>query len=167
MKYHLLTLIFLLLNVAPSEKKTTTIYLITQAEQDEGKMDPLLSPAGVVRTRAWGKYFKDKNITTFYTTNMGRSRETATYIADYIVPKEKRAAFLIRRYEPWNFNLEHLVQSHKGESILVIGHTNSIPTHVNALIGTKEYSEIPKWEFDYLYIIKIKKDQVSHKMVEM
>lgn len=167
MKCLLILLTCLVLNTNPQKEKTTTIYLIRQAEIDEGQIDPLLSPAGVVRTRAWAKFFRDKNISTYYTTNISRTRETAAYIADYSMSKEKRKTFPIVRYELWDLSLKLLAENHKGENLLVIGHKKTIPAFINALIGEVIYTDIPEVEFDYLYTIKIKGDKVSHSRIEM
>lgn len=172
MKKILLILTCLIANIALAQESTTTIYLLRHAEKaNDGTADPGLSEAGKERAKRLGEYFRDKDVSNYYSTNYKRASETASTIVANA--KFHQSADLntinigFKKYDPMTFSLNDVAQKHKGESIVIVGHSNTIPTLVNNLIGERKYPDMQESEFGNLYIIKITGDKITHELVKM
>lgn len=153
-----------------AQEKTTTIYLIRHAEKADGSDDPELSEAGKERTKKWGAYFEKKNITLYYTSLYKRSKLTATFTAAYfsqIPPPGTSKEMRFIAYDPANFSLKQAAQDNEGQNIVVVGHSNTIPAQINALLGKNIYPDIKEDEYGNLYIIKITGDKITHELVKI
>ncbi len=49
--------------------------------------------------------------------------------------------------------------------MLIVGHSNRIPTFINKLLGEEKYPEILEPEFGNLYIIKEIGDEISTELI--
>jgi len=170
MKPILLIFACLVLNVTVAQEKTTTIYLIRHAEKADASADPSLSTAGIERAQKWGKYFDDKNISTYYVSRYKRTKMTALEITSTFSKMPEPGTernFNLRTYDPATLSLKDVANDNKGQNVLIVGHSNTIPTQINALIGEKKYAEIPESDFGNLYIIKVTGDKITHELVKM
>ena len=71
----------------------TTYYLIRHAEKDRTdptNNNPELSDKGFERTKFWGEYFEDKDLTKFYTTDYMRTFQTLIPI---VYPYKEKVIF--------------------------------------------------------------------------
>lgn len=134
----------------------TIIYLVRHAEKDTGK-NPILTEKGMQRSGVLMRIMKEKKISHIYVTQYRRTQltgdslykmmhiDTVHYLADTtgndLVSK-------INEKKDW------------GRSILIIGHSNTIPALIRKL-GVKNFivKEIPETEFDNLFMITYKKHQ--------
>lgn len=64
-------------------------------------------------------------------------------------------------------DLKKLLAENKGKTILVVGHSNTIPKHINQLLDKEKYHEIDESEFGNLYVIKEKDGVVSHTLTKI
>ena len=161
----------LIINVALAQE-TTTIYLIRHAEKaSDGTTDPGLSDAGMDRTKKWGDYFQDKNISTYYMTKYKRAVETATYTNGQVMSLLSKPGttynIMMKNYDPMSLSLKDVAKENKGKNIVIVGHSNTIPAQINALIGEKKYADMQENEYGNLYIIKITDDKITHELVKM
>lgn len=162
----------LIMNVALAQEETTTIYLIRHAEKaNDGTTDPGLSDAGMDRAKAWGNYFSDKKITSYYMTQYKRTIETATYAHGVVMSLLSKPGTTynttLRNYDPMAFSLKQVVEENKGKNVVIVGHSNTIPAQINALIGENKYADMQESEYGNLYIIKITGDKISHELIKM
>ena len=132
-----------------AQEKPTVIYFIRHAEKADLSKDPDLSEAGAARAQSWAGWFKDKGIVAVYSTGYKRTMETARPIAE-----QERLDILT--YDPRNPD--------KGLSIVIVGHSNTIPNYVNQLIGEKKYTDINESEYGSLYTVTIYSDKVTHAL---
>lgn len=166
MKTISLILTCLFMATAWSQEQTTTIYLIRHAEKAEGAAtaDPGLSDAGKKRAEKWASYFNDKNIDAIYTTPYNRTKET-------IAPVARGAAngksVSVSVYEPRELSLNILNDKHKGKTLLVVGHSNTIPAYINQLTGESRYTDMQESDYSNLYIITINGDKITHELVKI
>lgn len=58
-------------------------------------------------------------------------------------------------YDPLKVDYELLQTENKGKNVLIVGHSNTTPQFVNALIKQQKYPEMDDTEFSHLYIITI------------
>jgi 2,3-bisphosphoglycerate-dependent phosphoglycerate mutase len=131
------------------EEIVTTYYFIRHAEKDRSTTnDPELTEEGKTRAANWAKYFKDIEINAVYSTAFKRTQQTATPTAiDKSVP--------IQIYDAGNLYDTSFKEATKGMTVLVVGHSNTTPAFVNAIIGEKRYSDISDTENGMLYKVVV------------
>lgn len=156
MKY-LYTIVIVMLMTTLQAQETTMLYLIRHAEKADASKDTELSEAGKERAEKWKAYFSDKAIAAIYTTPYKRTNATAAPLAEML-------KLNIILYNPSQLDLKAIAESHKGKSVLIVGHSNTLPNHVNKLLNTEKYSEIDESEFGTLYTIIISEKNISDKI---
>lgn len=70
-------------------------------------------------------------------------------------------------YNPSQLDLKVLADKHKGESIVIAGHSNTIPNYVNKLIGRQLYPDLEEGEFSCVYIVTIQGDSITHRIEKL
>lgn len=140
-----------------AQSETTTLYLIRHAEKADSSSNPELSEDGIKRSVRWTKLFEKTQIDNFYTTLTRRTQMTCSTIA---TSKQKDITF----YDAARFTLQEIVAKHPGKTILVVGHSNTIPQQINTFLGEEIYPQIDENEFGNLYTIKVNGDKIEHKM---
>jgi len=138
----------------PSNDSVTTFYLIRHAEKDRSdskNSDPILTDKGLERAENWAKALKDIDFDAIYSTNYKRTMQTATPLAD------------LKRLEILNYDANNLYNSEfkkatSGKTVLVVGHSNTTPQFVNAILGEKKYENINDSENGALFIVEVQAD---------
>jgi broad specificity phosphatase PhoE len=128
----------------------TIVFLVRHGEKLTGD-DPDLSPAGQQRAQNIAAALKKTSITRIYTTPVKRTRQTAQPLA---------AALGLEALTYDAKKPELLVAHIKGQpgTVLVVGHSNTLPALVT-LFGGKAGGEINEaTEFDRLYQLIIERD---------
>ncbi|WP_084625991.1 SixA phosphatase family protein [Flavobacterium soli] len=138
----------------------TTIYLIRHAEKADSSPNTELSAEGKKRANDWANYFQLQPIDFIYSTPYIRTQSTALPTA---ISQKKE----IIAYNPSELDLKKIIAENTGKTILIIGHSNTIPKHINQLLGEEKYPEIPENEFGNLYCIKEKKGVISHSLTKI
>lgn len=134
---------------------TTTIIFVRHAEQtSHDEADPPLSEVGKRRVAELTRQLVDADVVAgidaIWTTDLKRSIETAQPLAD-------RLDVLINLYpvDDTEAVLDAILKNHKGEIILVVGHSNTLPVLIANLGASKNVPPIARNEFDNIYIISI------------
>lgn len=138
----------------------TTIYLIRHAEKADSSSNTELSAEGKKRADEWAAYFKDVPIDLIYSTPYLRTQNTCSPTA---ISKQKE----IISYNPREMDLKKLIAENPGKTILITGHSNTIPKHINQLLSEEKYPEIPESQFGNLYAIKVKNGVISHTLTKI
>lgn len=146
--------------ISAQNSETTTLFLIRHAEKAEASSNPELSQAGIERAINWAKYFEKTPIDFFYTTLYKRTQQTCATVA---ATKQKDIIF----YKPENMDLKKLISENKGRTILIVGHSNTIPNYINKLLGEQKYADISESDFGNLYIIKVTDEKVSDELIKL
>lgn len=143
---------------AQTKNETMTLYFIRHAEkQKSDSSDPDLAPEGMERALRWEAVFRDVPLTAVYSTDYKRTRNTAGPVA-----VDHGLSVLIYRTD--TINWPRFIAEHPGESMLFVGHSNTIPGMVNNIIGTNKYAGIAHNNNGNLYIITII-DGVAHSIL--
>ena len=146
----------------PTESKITTFYFIRHAEKNisnPANNDPDLVMEGVLRAARWSSVFNRINFDVIYTTDYNRTRNTALPIAE----KKKLS---LTFYSPNDFDSINFIKNNSGKTVLIVGHSNTIPKMVNALIGKKQYQQIKETNYTNLYIINITESgEIIHQVL--
>lgn len=154
-----LSILFLILsfNLGFTQSETTTFYLIRHAEKKDTSKDPELSEEGKLRAKNWANYFDEIPIDYFYSTATIRATTTCSIIA---ASKKKD----IQLYNHKEFTINELLSKHQGKTILIVGHSNTIPVLINTFLGEEMYPMIAENEYSSLYILTIQGDSIKHQL---
>jgi 2,3-bisphosphoglycerate-dependent phosphoglycerate mutase len=132
-------------------RPVTTVILIRHAEKiiDPNNPDVDLSPAGQTRAQELVRMFGDAGINAIYATQYKRTQQTVKPLAGKLglpvsVNDSKKTPDLIKQ----------LLSDHRGQTILIAGHNNSVPEIITAL-GGPTYPTIPDTEYDNLFIVTV------------
>lgn len=163
MKYLLLSFMVLSFGkklIAQQETPVTKIYIVRHAEKETGK-DPVLTAAGNTRAGDLMRALKNESIQKIYVSRTQRSQmtgdsmriqlgiDTVHYTADTLCD-----------------NLISAIMEHRdfGKTILIIGHSNTVPRIVRKL-GVTDFpiADLPDNEFDNLFLVTYKNEKAKVK----
>ena len=143
------------------EDKTTTYYLIRHAEKDRSdktNRNPHLTEKGLKRADNWSNVLKDVKFDAIYSTDYNRTKETA-------LPTAKANNLEIKLYDPRKMASKEFLANTKGKNVLVVGHSNTTPMFVNALLSEKKYDMIADNNNGNLYIVTITNNSKSSSVL--
>ena len=146
-----------------SHNNCTNFYLIRHAEKvrsDKTDSNPDLNEKGLLRAHNWKNYFSNKNISKIYSTNYKRTLNTIKPLA-----LENGLEALI--YSASDIEYNDFIKSNIGETILIVGHSNTIPGFVNKLINNDYYSQIEDRNNSNLYIVSICESNITHRLIKV
>lgn len=141
-----------LLSAFISQAQTTTIVLVRHAEKETTTMsgDPVLSAAGTQRAQQLVQALSEFTINQLYSTNFIRTRAT-------LEPLAAKTNLAISLYDPRAQEaFAATLKEMKGKTIVVSGHSNTIPRLVNLLIDAPgKYPDLDDSVYDKIYIVRI------------
>jgi 2,3-bisphosphoglycerate-dependent phosphoglycerate mutase len=145
--------VFLLLVVQTGftqTEKITTFILVRHAEKaSDGTNDPELKPEGVKRAESFAALFAKTDVTAIYSTNYKRTRSTVTPIANSKgITLEPYSAMKVAE-------LQSLLTKHNGGTVVIAGHSNTIPEIANALIGEKKFEQFADDDYGNILVISV------------
>lgn len=131
---------------------TTTVILVRHAEKaDEPAADPGLTPAGATRAKQLIDAVGARQVSTVFTSMYARSVQTAEPLAMKV--KAQPEVFDPRDVAHVQLITE-AVNKHRGETILIVGHSNTVPELIAAL-GAPKPAAICEGEYDGFYVVTI------------
>lgn len=137
----------------------TTYYLIRHAEKDRSdskEKDAPLTEEGLNRAENWSSILQNIHFDAVYATDYKRTKETAQPTA--LKNQQEIISYKANAYFDKDFKA-----ATKGKTVLVVGHSNTIPDFVNAILGTHKYDEIDDGNNGNLYIVTL----VDGKAIDM
>ena len=120
----------------PTNEKSTSLILIRHAEKMiASSNDPQLSTKGWRRANELVHIFEAVDIDAIYASPYRRAVDTAR-------PLATAKQLEILQYDPNKLVsfAQEILKTHQGETVVIIGHSNTTPQLTNALAGTK-YSD--------------------------
>jgi len=135
------------LSSCKSNKSSNKIFLVRHAEKaDDGTKDPPLTGEGIRRAETLADLLKYENIKKVYSTDFKRTRETAK-------PMAHRSGVDVVIYDPRNIEFARKLRNDlETQSVLVVGHSNSTPSLVNAITGEK-YDELDESNYTTYFVV--------------
>lgn len=135
--------------IAGEPPAVTTVIIVRHAEKDLGvPEDPPLSAVGRERSNALERVLRDRAVSAVYTSDTRRARETAQPLAHR------------RGLEPIEYPgraietlVETLLRDQRGKTVVVVGHSNTVPELVHRLTDGRESVTLRDDEFDALFIV--------------
>ncbi|MES2862954.1 MAG: phosphoglycerate mutase family protein [Bacteroidota bacterium] len=138
-------------NNTPTEDATITkIILVRHAEKaDDGTKNPPLSSEGIVRAEKLNTLLADVKIDSLYATPYKRTEQTLGVVS-------KNRNIKITNYNPSDKLFSENLLKNKGKTMIVAGHSNTIPALVNTLIKSNKYEQLAETEFSKIWILTFK-----------
>lgn len=141
--------VFSMTSLYSQTDNSTTFFFIRHAEKiRNGDSDPNLTEKGKLRSGNWAEVFKNVDFDAIYSTNTQRTLNTAKPTADI-----KNLDIVV--YDSKMIDILEFAQTHKGKTILIVGHSNTTPVLVNKLLGEEKYSQIEDNNNGNLYVVTI------------
>jgi len=158
MKKMLLLLSGLVFSLSSGQEKdslTTKVIVIRHAEKvNDGTKNPSLSEAGHHRAKRLSDMLSEVRIDQAYTTSYKRTNQTLT-------PLCEAKNIEIKTYDARNTAfMEEVIKNSKGKTIIIAGHSNTIPNLINKLIKEEKYSEIDEDDYGKMWILTFKNNQL-------
>ncbi|HEY5804187.1 MAG TPA: phosphoglycerate mutase family protein [Lysobacter sp.] len=136
---------------ATAPPPVTTFILVRHAEKvPDGSKDPELTAAGLARADALAVRLADMPLAAVYSTAYRRTQQTAA-------PTARGHSLAVTTYDAKATAQElssRLQREHPGRSVLVVGHSNTIPGIAAALCSCA-VAEMSEAEYDRLTTVRI------------
>lgn len=149
MRILLLLLLVVQVEADAQDQKITTFILVRHAEKASDGKDPELSQAGAERAQRLAALLKNSKISALYSTKYKRTQNT-------ISPISKEKNLTINDYESMTIDaLQKIVNENVGGTVLVAGHSNTVPQMANTLLGKNEFQNFPDTEYGTILVISV------------
>ena len=160
MKKYIVFLLLFGFQIHFGQNKTTQYYFIRHAEKADSSKNPDLSEKGLERALEWKALFSAIQFDAVYSTDFKRTLQT---IHPIVVENDQ----LIKFYNPQILDIETFKKETKGKTILIVGHSNTIPKMVNQLIKENKYGDIAENQFGNLYIVTLLENQILSHLLHL
>jgi broad specificity phosphatase PhoE len=141
----------------------TIVYLVRHAEKDisnPSDEDPDLTAGGKARAEALRTLLNGQDIHALYATKYMRTVNT-------LKPLAEERKLEIRKYEGHDFNgiKQRLLQEHRGQTVVVAGHSNTLLPMIEAFGAKRPVSDISDKTYDFVF--KLTVDPENKTVVEV
>jgi broad specificity phosphatase PhoE len=147
------------LAIAPLHQPSadTVVLLVRHAEKVAPSGDVALSPAGEARARALVDVARDAKVSAIVTTQFQRTRLTAAPTAEALGITPVVVAASANTAEHVAAIVRMIREQHSGRTVLVVGHSNTVPAIATAL-GAAKLADLCDSVYDVLLIVAVASD---------
>ena len=150
----------LLLFASAVQAQQTTVILVRHAERadspEKPERDPGLSAVGVERANRLTEYLRNAGISAIYSTPFIRTRDTVQPLAKAlgltVIETGSPSGQPIAQFS--KELAERILRENKGKTVLVVGHSNTVPPLVTAL-GAPAVPPIGDNDYGDTYIVQV------------
>ena len=145
------------------ENVITTFILIRHAEKDltQSTSDPDLSADGKLRATQLTEVLKKTDIHSIYSTPYKRTQQTVEQLAT--AKSIKVMPYQANKME----EIDNMIKLHAGGTVLLSGHSNTVPQILNYLIGEEKYKVLDDGDYGNIIIVSITERGKNAKVVWM
>ena len=130
-------------------QEQSVLIFIRHAEKDSVGTDPGLSEKGVARAQHIAKLLQEQPLGAVFTTPFNRTRETGKIIAE-------SQGLTVTEYNPFKTDvISSWREEYKGKTVLIVGHSNTVPAYINLLLGEERYKKLSEDEYDLMFITTV------------
>ena len=140
-----------------AQEQLTTFILVRHAEKaDDGTKDPGLTDEGRIRATHLAEMLSKTSIQAIYSTSFKRTRNTVSPLAE-------AKGMEVLSYEPLKAHaLDKMLADHAGGTVVISGHSNTIPWTANYLIGKDQLKDFADDDYkNFLVVTVMKKGTVA------
>ena len=159
-----LLMLFILLSVPIRAQGTSeganftssTYILVRHAEKakDDPK-DPNLNEAGKSRALRLAALLQATEVAAIYSTPYHRTRNT-------VKPLAQSKGLKVEEYDPFSEEDFSRIQNvAKGKTVVIVGHSNTIPNMANLLLGKEQFAQMEEHEYNKLILITLIEEKAS------
>ena len=151
MFFAVLAAVIIFAYLATFSRPITTVIMVRHAEKniEPNNPDPDLSLAGQARAQELARMLSNAGVNAIYATEYKRTQETVKPLADRLgLPVSLVAA------KDTSELLKQILTNHRGQTIFVSGHNNTVP-ELAAALGGEKLPLIPESEFDNMFIVTV------------
>jgi 2,3-bisphosphoglycerate-dependent phosphoglycerate mutase len=138
------------------DPEAITFFIVRHAEKETDSNDPPLSEVGRQRAVRLASILADVPMDLATSSNYLRTTQTANPFVTNSLKTGNKCEISV--YDPSDlpFFFDDIYETRKGQKVLVIGHSNSVPALLNLLTGKEVYTNISETEYDNFYIVSYK-----------
>jgi len=138
------------LSFATEQESITTLFLVRHAEKvGDGSANPVLTSAGAARAEELAYILKHVQLDAVYSTPYIRTKQT-------VLPTAQEKGLEVKLYKSGEEGfLKKVLKAHAGGSVLIVGHSNTIPELANELAGRSDFSDLNDATYDNLFIATV------------
>jgi len=142
--------IFLLLLTELHAQQITTFILVRHAEKvADASKDPELTEAGQQRALRLATHLNKTGVDAIYSTPYKRTMNT-------VAPLAKAKGMEVRNYDPMKPGpIDEMLKNFPGGTIVICGHSNTIPWTANYLTGKESFKNFEDSEYGNVLIVEI------------
>ena len=152
MRKNFVILFLLLSSVAfGQEELVTTFILVRHAEKDltQSTNDPDLSAEGKTRADRLVEMLKKTEVQAIYSTPYKRTQQT-------VAPLASSKSLQVVSYQGSKLEeVDTILKQHVGETIVMAGHSNTIPQVVNYLLGEEKYRVLEDGDYGNIIVVSV------------
>lgn len=151
MKRIVVAILFLCVSLfASAQEKITTFVLVRHAEKDltQSTNDPDLSAEGKSRATRLAEVLKQTDITAIYSTPYKRTQQT-------VQPLSTAKSLEVKSYQPKPEAIDAMLSQHAGGTLVVAGHSNTVPQFINYLLGEEKYKILDDGDYGNLIVVSV------------
>ncbi len=130
--------------------RPTVVLLVRHGEKESGD-DPVLTPAGRARAQALAHVASGAGVSAVYATPVRRTQQTAQ-------PRAERLGIPVTVRDAGEKDAQAFIaalrREHAGQTVLVVGHSNTLPALAEALTG-QPLAPIADDEYDRLLVVTL------------
>jgi 2,3-bisphosphoglycerate-dependent phosphoglycerate mutase len=158
---YILVLFVLSFTASLAQDVVTTFVLIRHAEKDltQSTNDPDLSAEGKKRAQRLAAMFNEGEVTAIYSTPYKRTRQTVEVLA------AKKGLALQEYSANKEEEIDAMLKTHAGGTIIVVGHSNTIPWFANKLLGVEKYRPMEDDDYDNVWIVSLIEKGKTAKLI--
>ena len=136
----------------------TTFILIRHAEKEgqntmTGNKDPRLSAEGLKRAEKLVALFAKTEISAIYATPFIRTKST-------VEPLAQSKSLAVLEYEPNKLErIDKMRDDHAGKTIVVCGHSNTIPKIANHLTHSEKFKDFDDLDYGNILIVTVSSNE--------
>ncbi|MEO5980062.1 MAG: phosphoglycerate mutase family protein [Chryseolinea sp.] len=137
-------------NWVVAQSTITTFILIRHAEKVlDSSEDPVLLPKGEERAKKLVSVLEKTKVDAIYSTKFNRTMSTVS-------PLASSKGLDVRVYEPFKETpIDEILKQHPGGTVVISGHSNSIPWIANLLVGKKEFADFSDDDYGNILIVDV------------
>ncbi|WP_284651768.1 phosphoglycerate mutase family protein [Flavobacterium terrisoli] len=142
----------LLFSLTSFSQTTTTFIVLRHAEKADTTKDTNLSTEGLIRADALRETLQSVYVNAIYSTPYNRTKQTVTPLAS-----EKKIA--ITEYpanKPYAELVNELIAAHHGQTVVIVGHSNTVPEILKVLTKNAYNVTINENQFDNIFVVILK-----------
>lgn len=143
--------IMILLFSLTSFSQTTTFIVLRHAEKADNSKDTNLSADGLIRAEELRKTLASVNVNAVYSTPYNRTKQTVT-------PLATEKGITITEYpanKPYKEFVNELISAHHGKTVVIVGHSNTVPEILKVLSNNNFNVSISENQFDNLFVVTL------------